>query len=227
MGAERDRISVRVHLLVVEVVVSLRIGPKLGIVLVGRQHERGAAAPAAHQLCGDQFLLLRGVAVLPKKLAKLPHMLREPPVGHVAAVARQNFRPRTVGYDSVFVRVAKNELTRLQRIAGAGRGLLARPLDDRLRQTVPITKMIVSMIKRRNGVKVERREDLDAGTIGDKLRVLRDAAVMFRFVPCEEDDNGMQIGARKPADPMFGGVHADVAEHLRTRDHPLLELLRK
>src|SRR3984957_3103660 len=36
MGAERDRISVRVHLLVVEVVVSLRISTKLGIVLVGR-----------------------------------------------------------------------------------------------------------------------------------------------------------------------------------------------
>src|SRR3984957_16969494 len=35
MGAERDRISVRVHLLVVEVVVSLRIGPQFGIVLVG------------------------------------------------------------------------------------------------------------------------------------------------------------------------------------------------
>ena len=137
------------------------------------------------------------------------------------------FGLRAVGRDAVFVRVAQDELARLQRIAGAGRGLLARPLDDRLRQTVPIAEMIVSMIKRRNGPEVERREDLHAGAIGDKLRVLRDAAVMFRLVPRKEDDNGMQIGTRKPADPMFWGVHASVAKHLRPRWHALLELLRK
>ena len=145
-GAERDRIAVRVHLLVVEVVVSLRIGPKLGIVLVGREHERRAAAPAAHQLGRDQFLLLRGVAVLAEEVAKLPDMLRKPAVGHVAAVPRENFGLRAIGYDTVFVRVAKDELARLQRIAGAGRRLLAGPLDDRLRQTVAVAKMIVRII---------------------------------------------------------------------------------
>ena len=145
MGAERDRISVRVHLLVVEVVVPLRICPKLGIVLVGRQHERGAAAPAAHQLGCDQFLLVRGLAVLAKEVAKPPDMLREPAVGHVAAVEREIFGLRIIGYDTVFVWIAEDELTRLQRSPGAGRRLLARPLDHRLRKTVAVAKMIVSI----------------------------------------------------------------------------------
>ncbi len=84
----------RVHLLVGEVVISLRVGAELGIVFFGREHERRAAAPAPHQLGGDQFLLLRSVAVLAEKLAKLPHMLLEPPIGHEGAVPRENFGPQ-------------------------------------------------------------------------------------------------------------------------------------
>src|SRR4029077_11835291 len=48
MRTERHRISMRIHLLVVEVVVPLRVGAKCRIVFLGRQYERRAAAPAAH-----------------------------------------------------------------------------------------------------------------------------------------------------------------------------------
>ena len=146
MGAKRDRISVRIHLLVVEIVVSLRIGPELGIILFGREHERRAAAPATHQLGGDQLLLFRSLAVLAKEVAKPPDMLRQPAIGHVAAVPRENFGLRAVGRDAIFVRVAKDELAGLQGIAGAGRRLFAIPLDGRLRQSVPVAKMIVSVV---------------------------------------------------------------------------------
>ena len=217
----------RVHLLVGEVVVALHVGAEGRIVSFGRQHERRAAAPAPHQLGRDQFLLLRSVAVLPEKLAKLPHMLLEPPVGHVAAVLRQNFGPRAVGYDAVFVGIAKNELSWLQRLAGSGRRFVAVSLDGRLRQPVAVAEMLVRVSERRNGLKVEHGEDLDAGAAGDKLPVLRDAPVMLRLVPRKENDDRMQIGARKTADPMVGSVQAGVAEHLRPRRHALLELLRK
>src|SRR5579863_1774986 len=133
--------------------------------------------------------------MLAKEVAKPPNMLRKPAVGHVAAVPRENFGLRAVGYDPVFVGVAKDELARLQRIAGAGRGLLARSFNDRLRETVPVAEMIVSIAKRRNRLEVERGEDFDACAPRYKLCVLRDAPVMFRIVSCEEDDDRVQFRA--------------------------------
>ena len=44
-------------------------------------------------------------------------MLFEPAIGDVAAVPRQNFRPGAVGYDTVLVGVAKDELAGLQKLA--------------------------------------------------------------------------------------------------------------
>ena len=55
-------------------------------------------------------------------------------------------------------------------------------------------------------LEVEHGEDLDARAAGDELSVLQDAPVVLRLVARKEDDDRMQIGARKPADPMFGGV---------------------
>ncbi len=87
--------------------------------------------------------------------------------------------------------------------------------------------MLMRVAERRNGLKVERGEDLDAGAIRDKLRVFRDAAALLRRVPRKENDDRVQIGARKPADPMLGSVQAGVAEHLRPGRHAVLELLGK
>ena len=50
---------------------------------------------------------------------------------------------------------------------------------------------------------------------------------MFRVVPREENDDRVQVGARKSTHPMLGRVRAGIAEHLRPRRHALLELLRK
>ena len=72
--------------------------------------------------------------------------------------------------------------------------------------------MLMRVAERRDGVKVEHGEDLDAGAVGEKLPMLRGAPVVLRLVPRKENDDRMQIGAREPADPMFGGVDAAVAE---------------
>ena len=62
--AQRNRIAERVHLLVVEVVVALRVCAQLGVIRLGRKHEWRAAAPAAHELGGDELLLLWRLTVL-------------------------------------------------------------------------------------------------------------------------------------------------------------------
>ena len=130
--AKRHGIAVRVRLLVGEVVVTLHVGPEFWIVLLGREYERRATAPAAHQLGRNQFLLLGGLSVLPEKIAELPHMLFKSAIGHEAAIPRQNFRQGAVGDDTMLVGVAKNELARFQRLAGSRRRCDAISLDRRL-----------------------------------------------------------------------------------------------
>ena len=120
-----------VRLLVGEVVVPLHVGAEFGIVLLGREHERRATAPAAHQLGRNQFLLLGGFTVLLEKIAELSDMLFKPPIGHVAAVPRQNFRSGAVGYDTMLVGVAKDKFAGFQRFAGSRRRCDPISLDGR------------------------------------------------------------------------------------------------
>lgn len=63
----------------------------------------------------------------------------------------------------LFVRVAEEELTRIERCARAGRRHLARTLDDRLRQTVSVAKVFMGILVRRSCLQVQVREDLHAG----------------------------------------------------------------
>ena len=80
---------------VVEVVVSLRIGPS-GSSLSARD-ERRAAAPSAHQLRGDEFLFLR---VSPCSRRNSRNLATCSAAGDrlVAAVARKNLGLRDIGH---------------------------------------------------------------------------------------------------------------------------------
>jgi len=147
--AERHRIAMRIHLLIVEVVVALRIGTERRIVLVGCQHQWCAAAPAAHQLCRNQLLFFGRLAVLAQEVAELADMLFQAAISHVAAIAGQNFRSWQIGGRSVFVRVPEDEFARLERRAGAGRWHFASALDDRLREPVAVAEMVVRVVERR------------------------------------------------------------------------------
>ena len=96
--AKRHGVAVRVHVLVGEVVVALKIGPERRVVLLGREYERRAAAPAPHQLRRDEFLLLVRVPCA-QEVTELADVLLEPPIGHEAAVPGEDFRLRAVGRD--------------------------------------------------------------------------------------------------------------------------------
>ena len=70
-----------------------------------------------------------------------------------------------------FVRIAEDELTRLERRAGTGRRLVAAPFDHRLRQPIAIAEVIVGVIKWRRRVQVQRREHFDTLALRDEFFV--------------------------------------------------------
>ena len=91
MGAERNGIAQRVHLLVVEIVVPLHIGAEHRIILLGGQYQRRAAAPPAHELGGDELLLLGRLPVLG---AETPGTCRRvPPAGGRPCSCRSGTTP--------------------------------------------------------------------------------------------------------------------------------------
>ena len=227
MGAQRGRIAVRIHFFVIEVVVPLRVGAELRIIRLGCQYQRRAAAPPAHELCGDEFPLLGRLPLAAEEFAKRAHVLLQAAVCHETAVAGENLGLRQIGRGAVFIRIAEDELARLQRCAGTRRGHIARPFDDRLREPVTVPEVVVRVAEGWRRLEVERREDLYSFESREQPFVLRLTAALLRRVACEENHDRVQLRTGKPAHPVIGMIRARIAENLRTRRHTLLELLRK
>ena len=54
--------------------------------------------------------------------------------------------------------------------------------------------------------------------------MLRQASLALRFIAGEQDDDRVEVRAGQAADPVVWMVLSGVAEHLRARNHALLEL---
>src|SRR5262249_27643595 len=161
VGGERRRVPLWIHLCVSEVVVALWISREFGIILRGRQRQRCAAAPAAHQLGGDEFLLLRRSTVRPEKVPEPADVLLQSAVREIASVPRQDLglRQRHV---AVLVRIPEEELARLEGSSGARGWRDPRSLDFRLRHAIAISEVIVGVLERRRRLEIERRQRFDA-----------------------------------------------------------------
>src|SRR5687767_3109291 len=120
MRAQRHRISVGIHRLVVEVVVAQWVCAELGIVFLRCEDERSAATPATHHLGRNQLLFVARLAMAPKELAKPAHMLLQPPVRDIASIAREDFRSWQLRHFAGLVWISQEEFTGLDRTAGAG-----------------------------------------------------------------------------------------------------------
>ncbi len=217
----------RIHLLVVEIVVAHRVCAEFGIVGVRCQHQRCAAAPAAHELGGQQVLSLGGVGVLAQVVTEHRHVFFESPVGHIAAVTGQHLRLGEVGHRSVLVGVAQDELAGFQWVAGSGCRLLAGALHHRLRQPVPETEVIVGVVERWGGVEVQVRQAAHPVGAGQQRVVVLDGPPALFVGAGEQDRDGMQVVTGQPTDPVLRGVAADVTEDGRPRDHALPERVRE
>src|SRR6185312_17293548 len=108
--------------------------------------------------------------------------------------------------------------------ARAGRRLVARALDDRLREPVTVAEVVVRVVERRGGVEVERREHLHPFASRDEPSMLGLATLALRTIAGEEDGDGVEVRAGQASHPMVGVIRARVAQDLRPGDHALLEL---
>ena len=184
---QRARVSVRIHLFVVVVVIAHGISTQLGVVALRGQHQRGAAAPAAHELRGEQLLSFGCVGVLAQVVAERADVLLKPPVGHVAAVARQHLGLRQISGRPVFVGIAQDELAGFQRRSRARRRLLTGSLHHRLRQPVSEAEVVVGVVKRRRRVQVEDRQAPHPVAPSDVLVVHGGSAPVFGVRAREQD----------------------------------------
>src|SRR5437762_3604512 len=154
-------------------------------------------------------------------------MLLQAAIGHVASVAGKNLGFGKIGREAVFVRVAEDEFSRLERGTGPWRRLFACPFNDRLREPIAVPEVVVRMAKRRRRLQVQRREHFHAGAPRDEFGVLRLAPSALRDVAGEQDDDGVEVRTRQTSDPVVGMIRAGVAENLRAGHHAVLELFWK
>src|SRR4051794_17667713 len=101
---------------------------------------------------------------------------------------------------------------RLQRAARAGRRLVARAFDDRRREPVTVTEVVMRVVERRGRIEVERREHLHPLASRDELSMLRLAARALRTIAGEEDGDGVEVRAGQASHPMVGVIRTRVAE---------------
>ncbi len=112
-------------------------------------------------------------------------MFLQAAIGHVAAITREFRWLREISDDALFVWIAEDEFSCLERPARARRGLFPRALDYRLGQAVPEAEVIVGVVERRCGVQVEMRQHSHPGASLDQLPVHGGAPVMLGIVAGE------------------------------------------
>src|SRR4030095_15317750 len=117
-------------------------------------------------------------------------------------MARQNFGLWQVGGRSVFVGIAEDEFTGLEGSTSAWCRHFAGALDDRLREPITVTKVVMCIIERRSRLEVQRRQHLNAFTLCDELVMLDLAARALGAIASEKDCDGVKIWAGKFAQPV-------------------------
>src|SRR5262249_57661511 len=71
---------------IIEIVVSLRVGAEFWVVDVRRQRQGGAAAPAAHELRGQQLAFFLGAAIRPEESIERTDTRLIFPESHIGAI---------------------------------------------------------------------------------------------------------------------------------------------
>src|SRR4029453_14544177 len=100
---------------VVEIVVSPRVRAESGVVGVGRQRQRGAAAPTSDELRGQQLPFFLRASIRVEKSIEGAHARLIFAEADVSAIAPEDVRLRHRQRNAGFTRISEDELARLDR----------------------------------------------------------------------------------------------------------------
>lgn len=212
--------SRRIVALVQEGVTSVRVGAEGGVVGLRGQRQGSAAAPASHDLCGDQFFVLGAGGVVLQVAAELGDVLVELAEDRVAAVASQH--GRLGGLDTAdLVRVAEDELTGLQgyfQLVGPG---YAAAFDGRMADPVAIAE-VLGLGGQRIAVLPPYRSHAGEPVVGGTGPV--DGRFQVGGVGRDRCEYHMDVGAAQRRFPVLGAAVAHIAQRFGAGGHPLPEL---
>ena len=141
VASERHLPATRV-VRVIEVVVPLRVRAECRIVDVRRQRQRGAAAPAADQLRGEQFPFFLGASIRLEESIERADARLILAKAHIGAVATEYVRLRHRQRNPGLTRISKDELAGLDRPSLPRQRVDAAALDRRLVDAVFVTQRI-------------------------------------------------------------------------------------
>src|SRR5262245_36507931 len=207
---------------VVEVVVSLRVGAERGIILVRRERQRRAAAPAADQLRGEQFALFLGTAVLAEESIERADTRLVFAEAHIGAVATEDVWPRHWQRHPGFAGIPKDELAGFDRPPLARQRVGAAALDRRLVDAVLVAQRIEIT---RLGAEVLHRQDADARDALVLLTSDREGTLVLFLGIAECTHADVDLARPERLVPRLRIVDAVVAELLCARRHPDAESL--
>ena len=207
-----------------ERVVALRVVAEIRVVTVRGERERSAALPAPDHLRAEQRLLLAARRLRPKVLPVGRDPRVQLPEDDVRAVAAEHLRGRHRRQLARLVRVAEDDLARLERPLLRIRGGPAAPLDRRLADPVleaegrPPARELVAVLA---------PDHLDARKLRMRAARLLDHGLQPLAVRGERRQSDVDVAGAERLLPVLRTAVADIAQQRRAGRHPLSELRRE
>src|SRR5215467_6818109 len=138
-----------------------------------------------------------------KEIAKGPHMLFHPEVGDIAAVLRKDRRLWNTGSRTLFIGVAKKELTWFKWRPRARCRLHSGSFDHGLRESVAVTEVFVCIVKRWDRFQIEGGKEFDSIALRHIAFVLLSAPLTFGDIAGKQYGNSMKVWTCQASYPVI------------------------
>ena len=158
----------------------------------GAEDERSSAAPAPHELRGDEFLLFRRVAVFGEGIRERRRRVLPSEIGDVAAVAREDVGLRHDGMYTTLIDVSEKNSPAFSGLSRAACRAGIDSFDEWMRESIAIAEVFVRVGEGWNCFEIQGGEDVDSIDLIEVASVLLPASLAFGLIARKENGDGVQ-----------------------------------